>query len=252
MAYLQCEFSSEVLSRTMTMSVILPQGNEKKEYTTLYLLHGFSDNGNIWMRNTSIERYALEKNIAVVMPSVDNSYYTDMKSGGRFFTYLTEEVLYLSRQFFPLSNKREHTFVAGNSMGGFGALKWGLNFPDEFAAIASLSGVTDMVSHLDRIREQPGDKKESLELVFGKDSIAGSENDIINRMKHLDKSIGNKPKFYQACGRNDFLYDVNKRFYHESQQTNLDITHIFNEGDHTWDYWDKQIKHVLDWLPIES
>ncbi|GAA5417395.1 hypothetical protein Pryu01_02458 [Paraliobacillus ryukyuensis] len=246
----QGEFISKTLSRTMTMSVILPQEIRQKNYPTLYLLHGFSDNASTWMRSTSIERYALDKGLAVVMPSVDNSYYCDMVYGGDFWTYLTEEVLAISRSVFPLSEKQQNTFVAGNSMGGFGALKWGLNHPEKFAAIASLSGVTDMVTHLDTIRNETGIKKDNLFQVFGDNTIEGTENDIIALLHQLNQYNGSKPKIYQTCGTEDFLYPINQNFYQASLQAPIDLTSDFPKGDHSWEFWDEKIKDIIDWLPI--
>ena len=133
MALLNVCFHSEVLGKQVQMNVILPQRSrgqigmksieEKVDaYPTLYLLHGMSDDYTIWERRTSIERYASEKGIAVVMPDGDLSWYTDMKYGGRYFTFMSDELPAVCRDFFPkMSDKREDTFVAGLSMGGYGA-----------------------------------------------------------------------------------------------------------------------------------
>ncbi|MFD1172365.1 alpha/beta hydrolase [Oceanobacillus picturae] len=256
MALFQCEFSSEVLSRSVSMNVILPQPSFKdedttdKKYPTLFLLHGFSDNHTAYLRTTSIERYAADKGLAIVMPGLDNSYYTDMAHGGKYWTFLTEELPAAARSFFPLSEKREDNFVAGHSMGGFGALKWALNFPDRFAAVASMSGVTDMVYHLANVRKEPGDKKRSLELVFGEADVSKTENDLIYKLERLNESSSEKPMLYQSCGTEDFLYEHNLRFHRICKETDLDYTYDFGPGDHTWEYWDDKIQDILKWLPI--
>ena len=137
MAFLNVYFFSEVLGKQVQMNVILPQRSrgqigldsisEKAEtYPTLYLLHGMSDDHTIWERRTSIERYASEKGIAVVMPDGDLSWYTDMKHGQNYFTFMADELPAVCRDFFPkMSPRREDTFVAGLSMGGYGAFKLG-------------------------------------------------------------------------------------------------------------------------------
>lgn len=255
MAIIQCTFSSEVLSRSMSMTVILPQSvnNEDKRYPTLYLLHGFSDDHTAWTRSTSLERYAEHLGLAIVMPGVDNSYYSDMVHGGNYWKFITEELPATARSFFPLSDKREDNFVAGNSMGGFGALKWGLSHPQAFCAIASLSGVTDMVYHLHNVRtEGPEDKRKTLSLVFGEENIAQTPNDLLWQLEQVSKDNVPQPKLFQACGTEDFLYEHNMRFYKKCQDTDLDLTAIFNEGDHNWEYWDEKIQEVLHWLPIQN
>ena len=150
MAFIQCGFFSEVLGLSTSMNVILPQssagqiGMEGKSFSekhhTLYLLHGLSDDHTIWMRRTSIERYAASLGIAVVMPAVHRSFYTDMANGYNYWTFVSEELPAIARSFFPLSDAREDNFVAGLSMGGYGAFKLALRCPDKFAAAASLSG----------------------------------------------------------------------------------------------------------------
>ena len=92
----------------------------------LYLLHGLSDDDTIWLRRTSIERYVAPLGLAVVMPQVHRSFYADEAIGGRYWTFLSEELPEWWRRFFRVSRRREDTFVAGLSMGGYGALKWAL------------------------------------------------------------------------------------------------------------------------------
>ena len=138
------------------MTVVLPQATSSQigltgettggDAPVLYLLHGLSDDDTIWLRRTSIERYAAPLGLAVVMPQVARSFYTDEAHGNRYWTFLSEELPQLARSFFHLSDRREDTFVAGLSMGGYGALKWALHRPGRFAAAASLSGALDLVA----------------------------------------------------------------------------------------------------------
>ena len=106
----------------------------------LYLLHGLSDDHTAWLRYTSIERYATARGLAVVMPAVHRSFYADEAHGHAYWHFVSEELPAIVAAFFRLSERREDTFVAGLSMGGYGALKLGLHHPERFAAVASLSG----------------------------------------------------------------------------------------------------------------
>src|SRR5690554_3142250 len=136
MALIQCNFYSESLGVSTAMNVILPQqtttqiGMNSREsggrHRTLYLLHGLSDDHTIWLRRTSIERYVAALGIAVVMPAVNRSFYTDMHHGAAYWTFISEELPSLARSFFPLSDLREDNFVAGLSMGGYGSFKLAL------------------------------------------------------------------------------------------------------------------------------
>jgi len=256
MALIHCDFFSEVLGLSVNMDVILPQatfsqiGMQGKSFDdkhpTLYLLHGLSDDHTIWQRRTSIERYVAPLGIAVVMPAVHRSFYTDMHKGYRYWTFVSEELPAIARSFFPLSAKREDNFVAGLSMGGYGAFKLALRCPDKFAAAASLSGALDIVSAVKSRRV------EEFEMIFGDlDKVEGSENDLFYLAKKVAESDGPKPKLYQCCGTEDFLYASNVKFRDYARSLGLDLTYEEGPGTHEWGYWDMKIQSVLNWLPIQ-
>lgn len=254
MALIQCDFYSEVLGLSTSMMVILPQqthtqigmtGHVKAEkHPTLYLLHGLSDDHTIWLRRTSIERYAAEYGLAVVMPAVHRSFYQDMVNGLNYWTFVSEELPAIAQSFFPLSQLREDNFVAGLSMGGYGAFKLALNHPERFAAAASLSGALDIEGILER------DLSDS-RLIFGEQAqIAGSNSDLFAAAERLAHSDQPAPMLYQYCGTEDFLYEENIKFRNHAQALNLPLTYTEAPGDHQWSYWDEYIQHVLRWLPL--
>ncbi len=258
MALLRCDFFSDALGLSTSMTVILPQktytqigmdsaGGARELYPTLYLLHGLSDDDTIWSRRTSVERYAASLGLAIVMPNVHRSFYNDMEYGGRYWTFLTEELPAIARSFFPLSGAREDTFAAGLSMGGYGAMKWALNRPDMLAAAASLSGALDMVS---LVRQPEPWVKPALDLAYGDKELAGTEHDLISLLAKVDASGGPKPKLYQWCGTEDFLYPSNVAFRDACRRTGLDFTYEEGPGGHSWDHWDAKIQDVLKWLPL--
>ena len=164
MALIDCKFFSETLGMSSSMRVILPETTERRigdsgvsraglptfqGHPTLLLLHGLSDDESIWTRSTSIERYAAGLGLAVVMPNVHRSFYTNMVHGYRYWDFASREVLDKARAFFPLSHARADNFVAGLSMGGYGAFKLALSMPEAFSAAASLSGVADAAAFRD-------------------------------------------------------------------------------------------------------
>src|SRR5919108_3091874 len=147
----EVKFFSEVLGFFTSMHVLLPQrtladakAKRTPKYRTLYLLHGYSDDHTAWQRWTSIERYVDGLELAVVMPAVHLSYYTDIAYGGKYWQFISEEVPAVVRDIFPLSSERKNNFVAGLSMGGYGAFKLALTHPERYAAAASLSGALDI------------------------------------------------------------------------------------------------------------
>jgi len=258
MALIHCDFYSEVLGISTSMDVILPQNTYSQigmkgssfsdKHPTLYLLHGMSDDHTIWQRRTAIERYVASLGIAVVMPNVQRSYYTDMFHGQKFWTFVSEELLSISRSFFPLSDLREDNFVAGLSMGGYGAFKMALRCPEKFIAGASLSGAVDAVS-IYNLRHDDSE----LNNIFGSvDMLKGSENDLFYLADKVDKSNSLKPMLYQCCGTEDFLYKDNKRFKEFCNELSINLTYEEEQGEHDWSFWDKYIQNVLNWLPIKN
>jgi S-formylglutathione hydrolase FrmB len=254
----EVNFFSETLGMHTTLAAILPQrtlkdaqSGQPPKYRTLYLLHGHSDDHTAWQRWTSIERYVEGMNLAVIMPAVHLSFYTDMAHGGKYWQFISEEVPALARDLFPLSADRADNYVAGLSMGGYGAFKLALTHPDRFAAAASLSGVVNIGAVLnDRGDPESAEWLEGMRNIFGADlsKVAGSPNDLFP----LAEKVANgpvKPKLYQCCGTEDFLYANNLSFRDYAQTLPLDLTYEEGPGEHTWAYWDKMIQNVLHWLP---
>ena len=135
MARIQCDFFSAALGTSVTINVLLPQPDPAartapRRYPVLWLLHGLLDDHTTWLRQTSLERYVDGLQLAVVMPAGGRSFYTDMAHGYRYWTYVSEELPALARAWFPLSDQREENFVAGLSMGGYGAFKLALRQPE--------------------------------------------------------------------------------------------------------------------------
>lgn len=258
MALIQCNYFSEVLDLHTSMMVILPQqsfksGDQNKKFPTLFLLHGLSDDGTNWLRKTSIERYVYDLGIAVVIPKVDRSFYTDMLFGNKYWTFLTDELPFIARSFFPLSNKREDNFVVGLSMGGYGAFKWALHYPERFVAAASLSGVLDIVKWKNDIDQMGGDQaKRTAHLVFGNEEIKGSQHDLFSLLEKHNHSEKEKPLLFQYCGTEDSLFEHNINFMKKCEETSFQLTTNFDHGNHEWGYWDKKIQEVLKILPIQK
>ena len=252
MALLRCDFFSEVLEVGTSMTVLLPQAGEEQigvtgsvprdgEVPVLYLLHGLSDDSTAWQRYTGIERYAAPYGLAVVMPEVQRSFYADERLGGSYWTFLSEELPSVVQSFFRVSDRREDTFVAGLSMGGYGALKWALRHPDRFAAVASLSGALDV----DEIRHEEW-RRPLFKRVFGDD--LPDDDDLFRLIERSDPTA--VPPVFLGCGTEDHLFASNERFLDAARTRGVDVHVDFRPGGHEWGLWDATIRDVLAWLPL--
>ncbi|MFV0401622.1 MAG: alpha/beta hydrolase [Oscillospiraceae bacterium] len=255
MMLVHTHFYAATLGMQREMDVLLPDrlGDSPRypdgRIPVLYLLHGWSGSHSDWQRLTGIERYAGEKGIAVVMPSTDLSFYADMKYGYDFFRFMDLELPALVAEFFPaLSARREDTFVGGLSMGGYGAMKLGILRPERFAAVISLSGGFDIPS----MYAGPGEVPPAMLWSYGScEEVTGSEDDLPFQLeKQLEKGTA-LPKFFLSCGQQDFLYQGNVACK-ERFGSRLDMTWHEEPGDHTWDYWDRNIQRAIDWLPLAA
>jgi S-formylglutathione hydrolase FrmB len=259
MALVTMNFYSVELGMNSAMHVILPDKvdgmgralRREPDYPVLWLLHGGGDNHTKWLRFTSIERYAEEKRIAVIMPSSLQGWYTDMKYGYKYFTFLSEELPKIVHANFPkISQKREDTFAAGLSMGGMGALKMAFNAPERFAAAASLTSSIEMTVSMGRSIDKNGNPAPALRNIWGsKEEIAGTVNDVPWLIDRAIESSKPLPKVFIAVGTEDFTYQCNVNF-RDKYRDKLDLTYFEEPGAHSWDFWDRNIKRVLDWLPI--
>jgi S-formylglutathione hydrolase FrmB len=265
MALVEWHFYAASLGMQRTIDVVLPQSSGgtgaggrnrgdgvspgmRDRIPVLYLLHGWGGDHTVWQRRSSIERYALDRGLAVIMPGTDLGFYSDMKYGYDFWQFFSAELPELVAEFFPrLSTRREDTFVAGLSMGGFGALKLGINCPERFAAAASLSGLTDPLWQY-REGRVTGDWR----TIFGEEEeLRGSESDLHFKLEELIASGKAMPRFYQTCGTEDALYGINVEF-REAFKDRIDLTCHEEPGGHEWEYWDRNIRRVIDWLPIRD
>lgn len=253
MAHLRCDFFSDALGLSTSMTVLLPQPTEEQigmegaapagEPPVLYLLHGLSDDDTIWLRRTSIERYVAPLGLAVVMPQVHRSFYLDGVHTGDYWTFIADELPDIVQRFFRVSDRREDTFVAGLSMGGYGAFRLALHQPDRFAAAASLSGVLDLPA-----LQQHGGRERLLRSVLGDRATSGTTDDLITMLGGVEPAA--LPALYVRCGTSDPLVHGNRRFVDAAADHGVDVTSSFDPATHEWGYWDATIRDVLEWLPL--
>ncbi len=253
MALIRMNFFSDALGMCVPATVILPRRTGEQtaqgvKHPVLWLLHGMSGDHADWTRYTAIERYVSGAGLAVVMPSAHQSRYMDMAHGGKFFTYIADELPGVMRAFFPLSDRREDNFVCGLSMGGAGSFRIGLTRPGNYAAIGCLSaGASNF--RKERLDEDAAYARAVL-LTFGNQDPSNE----LEEMRALARDAvarGQAPRVYHACGLDDQLLERARatRDFFESLPGNP-FGYVYEEdpGAHTWDYWDAHIRRFLAFI----
>lgn len=228
----------------MTFNAIIPD-TCKEDIPVVYLLHGLSDDHTMWCRRTSAERYADKYGVALIMPNADRSFYTDMKYGGKYYSYISDELVEYTRNLFRLSHKREKNFMCGLSMGGYGALKIAMRNPESFAAVTAFSAVADIVNQI-KITQWPQDVIN----IWGEDAlntVKGSDDDLFALASKLD-GAEIKPRVLHFCGTEDFMYEDNIRLKEHMEATSFDYKYFEEAGGHSWDMWDKWLPSALEFF----
>lgn len=254
MSFTNLDFFSQTLEMSTHCNVILPHDITKsdKPAKVLYLLHGLSDDCSKWTRFTNLERLVNGKHIAVVMPEVHRSFYTDMRYGIKYFQYIAFELPDICRRMMNISAKREDTYIAGLSMGGYGALKTALTRPDVFSKVASFSGVTNFKRDLEdqngRYRKDDNIIKQFI-AIAGKELKLTDDEDTWVLAERALKSE-NPPEILLTCGTEDYLYQSNVEFKNHLDKIGYDAKFIEWQGCHGWKFWEESLPHLLEFLEV--
>ena len=252
MALIHLDFHSDALKMAVNADIILPQasrsqigmeGKREESYRTLYLLHGLSDDHTIWQRRTSVERYAARYGVAVVMPSGGRSFYTDMRHGGAYYTYIAKELPAVCRSFFAgMSASPADQYIAGLSMGGYGAWKIAMR-EGNFAGAASFSGALDVY----RLASHTAlDDRTYWEDIFGDvEGILGSQEDAYALTEAAHRAGKLPKKLYLSCGTEDSLLRDTRRMRDLLTEKNIPCEYREATGNHNWEFWDAELERAM-------
>lgn len=235
---------SQVLEMRTGLSVVTPTRtdyDDPKPYRVIYLLHGLSDNHTCWSSNTQLTLFSDEYNVVFICPEVQRSFYADMKYGLRYFTYIAEELPKICGRLFPISSKREDTFVMGLSMGGYGALKCALSKPEQYAGCGAFSSACDLQAILDGISPTQAAEAQG---ISGTELTLAKENDLFALAEECDKSPL-KPRIYMTCGTEDGLLPMNLKFRDFMANLDFDCTYQEWQGNHNWYFWNESLRRAL-------
>lgn len=251
------QFRSELVGKNLPYRIILPVGyddSKTRRYPVVYLLHGLFGNYTNLTELTKLTDYASSYDMIVVTPEGENGWYTDSATepSNKFESYIIRELIPHIQRHYRTLDTRESRGIAGLSMGGYGALKFGVKYPQMFGFAGSMSGAQDAAIWTEaQLRGFPAIWK-SLGPVFGPDgSTTRSTNDLQKLVRELSREqIAELPFIYLDCGADDPLLPTNRAF--NELLTSKKIPHEYRElpGNHAWTYWDQQVREVLRILNV--
>ena len=245
------KLSSVMMARQMPYRVILPAGYStavSKRYPVVYLLHGLMGHYNNWTDKTTVVTDTAGKDVIVVTPEGGDGWYTDSRihPNQKYESHIVKELIpEIDKKYRTLAD-RKHRAIAGLSMGGYGAIKFGLKYPDLFVVVGSFSGAIGAANITEK--QIPGAIGKSITAIFG---VPGSEvrrsNDPFDMIRNTTpERIKTYPFLYLDCGTDDFLFQNNREFVELLLEKR--VPHEFRQlpGAHNWDYWNKQVKEFLE------
>lgn len=263
MALVKVDFFSQSLRRLVTFNALVPSdapdewkvGSEhhyRRETKTLYLLHGFTGSCNDWLHNGTVRTLSVKYNLAIIMPSGENSFYVDAAGTGRAYgQYIGQELVAYTGKLFGLSGKREDTFIAGLSMGGFGALRNALKYNRTFGKAAALSsalivnGIKNMKPGTDNVVADYDYYASAFGALTRLDDSESNPEYLVTRLLQNKEVF---PELYIACGKDDFLIQENREFKAYLDKNGVSAHYIEDDGIHDWAYWNKHIEPAIQWM----
>ncbi len=249
------QFQSQLAGKTLPYNVILPpdyhsQAMQTTRYPVLYLLHGLFGHYTDWLAKTKLNSYAAQHHLIIVTPEGNNSWYTDSTTNpaDKYESYVMRELIPDVQKRFRTIEAREGRAVAGLSMGGYGALKFGVKYPDQFIFAASMSGALAAASWTEAdLRKGGAFALPSITAVFGAaDNPAHAANDLFKLAREFPTArLSSLPYFYLDCGTEDSLLTYNRTLADIFLERK--IPHEYRElpGKHNWIFWDAQVRDVL-------
>lgn len=244
MASITLSFHSEALERTVPLRALVPlEDAPHVPMPAMYLLHGLYGSEQDWFQYTRVMLWARAKGLAVFCPAGENGFYVNQADTGEaYMRYVGEELPAFTRRLFPLSSQREDTFIAGLSMGGYGALNAGLTYPETFGKVAALSAALRPWKRMDKPQGGCVQRPAYARALFGQDT------EPWNTLTLARQCGARAPELWLSCGAQDDLLEENIALVNGLRQAGIPAYFDQPPGAHNWDFWDREIQRVIDWL----
>ncbi|HHV11017.1 MAG TPA: acetylesterase [Clostridiales bacterium] len=261
MALIQVDYSSRELRRNVTFRAVIPNDynifgekcdRTRQKFRTVYLLHGYKGNCTDWLNGFHIQELADTYNFVVIMPSGENSFYIDEPDKGEYYgRFIGKELVEYTRDLFPLSSKREDTFIGGFSMGGYGAAINGLKYSDNFSKIMSFSGgflVLDAADEKEYTNVMVLTTEYQKRIFGDVDLLRNSDKDPRFLVEQLQAEGSQIPEIFMTCGTEDGLVGVNQKLNRYLVKRGISHKYIEDKGIHDREFTRRYLEEAIQWM----
>lgn len=250
MAFIRCTFFSEVLKQHTYITLAMPDaGTKRTTWPVLYLLHGGTENSTTWFREVNVEGIANQYGVLAISFDAMSSSYADMVHGGKYFTFYTQELPRILSARFSVQTERENTYIAGFSMGGQGALKAALQYPERYGACIAISGARDVIKLFEcwQKMEDGPDLSGVIDALGPIEQLRGGPHDIVALAEKFAHGEWNgRTRLYLSCGREDYAALLSKQYHEQLQEMGLVHDWYVSSGNHSYAFGEKALRHALD------
>ena len=252
MIHAELTIRSVALEMDTKVNVLLPEDRHQtvdtrgKKYPVLYILHGYKEDCSSWLNLSNIFLLCRDLDLIVVMPSANNSSYTDMVYGQAYYTWISEELPVKLKNYFPITDDPEKTFIMGESMGGYGTLRIALGNPEKYGKAVCLSG-SNMVNRMD-------EKSNRFIGIYGnKENAVNGDGNLENLVQRIKRENLKTPEFMFMCGTDDFVYEGCKQFasYMKKELPDTVIKEEYWPGLHNFFFWNQANPKALKFFGFD-
>lgn len=152
-----------------------------------------------------------------------------------FEQWIARDVPDVLIEVFPQLSVQSPFYISGLSMGGWGALHIGAKYHQRFKGISGHSAITA----LDQMK------------LFVEEEVAGykqpdqTDECVISTLLKYRQEL---PPLRFDCGKDDLLIDYNRQLHQTLNENNIDHLYEEFEGGHEWTYWEKNVRHTLQFF----
>lgn len=244
MAWMHIQLDSAALRMPACVEVLLPQNRVEvlkkgERIPVLYLLHDEGGDHTEWLRKAPLETYQQEYEVAIVLPSGDNSYFMNMKYGRNYRNYLIEELPKRIYSLFPVSKEKGEMFLAGAGIGGYAALSIAISPDCPFQAVGAFSPNIA----IDTAYQKNPHRMES---IFGSyEEYKHSNYSLENGIESWKEKKWEIPFIYQLCSKKDVLYDRNHMLYEFMKKRGIHTEFLSTEKSPGWYFYNDCLYRFL-------